>query len=28
MGRQEVKCDMDWIEVVQVGIGKGLVLTR
>jgi len=27
MDRQEVKCDMDWIEVVQVGTGSELVLT-
>lgn len=28
MDRPEVKCDMDWIEVVQVGTASGLVLTR
>jgi len=26
--RHEVRCDMDWIELVQVRTGSGLVFTR
>lgn len=28
MDRQEVRCDMNWIELVQVRTGSGLVFTR